>query len=44
MILKKDAKLEQLHAVDEERKKWETKEERLSQEIDVALKKLDRAE
>ena len=44
VMLKKDAELEQLRAVDVERRKWEVKEERLSQQLDVALRKLERAE
>ena len=44
VMLKKDAELEQLHAVDVERRKWEAKEERLSRQLDAALRKLERAE
>ena len=44
VMLKKDAKLEQRLAVDVERRKWEVKEERLSRQLDVAQRKLERAE
>ena len=40
-MLKKDAELDQLCAVDEERRKWEVKEKRSSQQLDAALKKLE---
>ena len=43
-MLKRDTELEQLYAVDEERRKWETKEERWSRQLNVALRKLERAE
>ena len=43
-LLQKDAELERLHTVVEERRKWETKEDRLSRQLDVALKKLERTE
>ena len=43
-MLQKDAELERLHAVNEERRKWETKEDRLSKQLDATLKKLERAE
>ena len=39
-ILQKDAEIERLHAVDEEIRKWETKEDRLSKQLDIALNKL----
>ena len=43
-MLQKDAELERLCTVDEERRKWETKEDRLSRQLDAALKKLERTE
>ena len=43
-MLQKDVELERLHTVDEERRKWETKDDRLSRQLDVALKKLERTE
>ena len=43
-MLQKDAELERLRTVDEERRKWETKEDRLNRQLDAALKKLERAE
>ena len=39
-----DAELEQVHTIDEERREWETKEDRLSRQLDAALKKLERTE
>ena len=39
-MLQKDAELKRLPTVDEERRKWETKEDRLSKQLDAALKKL----
>ena len=39
-MLQKDAELERLRTVDEERRKWETKEDRLNRQLDAALKKL----
>lgn len=43
-MLQKDAELERLRTVDEERTKWEAKEDRLSKQLNAALKKLERAE
>ena len=44
VMLKKDAELEQLCAVDKEKRKWEVKEERLSWQLNAALRKLDRVD
>jgi len=43
-ILQKDAELERFCAVDEERKKSEFKEDKLSRQLDIALEKLEKAE
>ena len=43
-MLQKDAELERLYAVDKERRNQETKEDRLSKQLDATLKKLERAE
>ena len=43
-ILQKDAELERFRAVEEERKKWELRENKLSRQLDIALEKLERAE
>ena len=43
-MLQKDAELERVCTVDEERRKWETKEDRPRRQLDAALKKLERTE
>ena len=43
-MLQKDAELERLHAVENEKRKWEAKEDRLLHQLDEALKRSKRAE
>ena len=43
-MLQKDAELKRLHAVENERRKWEAKEDRLLQQLDEALKRSKRAD